>query len=1563
MDLFRWSLSTSRRAEPAKRRGRLAAALVALVAGATAGSADFRLTDPTSALYYSYGLLAGTKLEVGERGAVTGNAHSNGTLTVRENGRVTGDASAVGKLTNRGTITGKNVSPAKTLVLPVLASLNDLRGLANRVLPGNQRFSNAVINDVVFVEGDVTVRGSLAGTGTIIAGRDLTVEEPDGSTVLGAATRLSLIAVRDLRLRELRSLRGALYAGRDVNLGERTSFEGPVVARRELIVRENATVRFLDLDTTAPALQLLQPGEGALLGTARPTIQASWSDDLSGVAPASVRFRLDGTDRTAQATVSTTGFTFTPASALAEGAHTVDVTLADRSANPAHAVSHFSTDSLAPAVALAGPTEGQVFAGSPISVTGTASDANGVTGVTVNGQPATFSGGAFSATVALTPGANTLTVAATDAAGNSGQAVVHVTLQTDTTAPVVTITGPADGATVNDAALTVTGTATDDGAITGVTVNGQPAALAAGAFSAQVTLVDGANSIIAIATDAAGNSGQAAISVTLQRDVTAPEIALVAPAAGTFVLQGKPLLEVTYSDASGVDTASLAFAVDDVPIAVECALEEQRARCTPTADLPEGSIVLSATVRDRAGNPARANARFTVDTAGLEVAFTEPVEGEITSGTEIAVSGTVSPGSPAITRIEINGVLADLAGGGFSANVPLRDGVNMLVALATKANGRTGAASLTVTRDVAAPIVRITAPRDGFVAIANRIAITGLVNDIVTGGVPTQVQVNGVAAGVMGGSFLATNVELVPGPNVLEAVATDAVGQSGRHQITVVYQPASGNRIAFASGEGQAGSVKAELAEPLVAVVRDDSGLPVSGSLVRFEVTRNSGTLRLRAGDPPQRSLQVPTDGRGEAAVLFTLGDTAGAGNNRVRATGLGVAGEVEFCATAFPDAPFLLAMERGDNQRGVVGRPLPLPLSAFVTDASGNPLAEVPVRFTVVKGLGTLDGGTTVERTTDADGLARAVFTVGPDPGINNNVVAAAVPGLDGLPATFTASGLAPGDPAATRFSGVVLDDGLTPIPNVEISLGGTALRALTDAQGQFRIDGVPVGFLHIHIDPAHAARLESFPPLAFETVTVAGQNNTLGQPILLPRLATENSKLVGGPADVTLTMAGVEGVGLTVFANSATFPDGSRTGFLTISQVHLDKVPMLPPAGGIFMPPTWSIQPPGVHFDPPARITIPNNGLPPGRVIDIFQFEHELNQFVNVGKGTVSEDGATASSDPGFGILAAGWGGGAPPTPPQTCVNGCDDGNACTTDRCVNNSCVHDAQPDRTACTDDQDGCTDDICKAGSCQHINPGIEVTVDDPPNGFDISTAPEMPQVVAHARVTGVDPDPTANTIFRWETNRTQKFCNVRDVEETTQAQIFGGEFRPIFPGIIGGTLKMKATIFKNGKLCASKEVMKTIRGIDPSRADQDPVLGSDLARSIACQESFGGHQFRPSPGGPVLRCEPDGRIGVGILQVTTPSPSDQAFWNWRRNIAEGLAILQAKGADAAGYPGRVRTRRTNPFPAATDFTAEQLRLETIQRFNGGAYWRWNNTTLMWEAHPPNSYVSLVLNCR
>ncbi|HRC84214.1 MAG TPA: DNRLRE domain-containing protein [Thermoanaerobaculia bacterium] len=569
---------------------------------------------------------------------------------------------------------------------------------------------------------------------------------------------------------------------------------------------------------------------------------------------------------------------------------------------------------------------------------------------------------------------------ATDVADNSASASVTVSL--DSTPPALAITSPADGTTVSDPQVTLTGTVSDGlSGLASVTCNGGAASLAGGGFSCTVSLGPGPNGLQVVATDVAGNVSSASITVNQATggDTTPPRISITAPASGSFVLEARPEVRVTLSDDTAIDFASLALTANGNPLAASCQTDgPDAARCTLGQDLADGTVALGATVADLAGNPASAAASFVVDTAGLGVAITSPTDGSVTTGDSVAVSGTASAG---VASVVINGVPAPIAAGSFTATVPLREGINMVVALATKASGRTGTASIQVTRDIFAPIVRIDSPRQGFVSVNNTVAVTGLVNDIVPGGAEATVTVNGVAAGVGGGAFLLESLPLVRGPNTLEAVATDRAGNVGRHSIQVFYQPPVGARITLGSGNGQFGVVDNDVPQPLVATVVDDLGNPVAGRLVRFEVTRNNGLLRHGAGDSPVRELQAPTNGAGQASVIWTLGDTAGVGTNRVIASVVGAAGEVEFCATGLPRPAERILMTMGDNQRGVVGAPLTTPLEALVIDHGGNPIEGVTVTFTVEKGGGTLEGGPSVARTTGPDGLARAVLTLGREP------------------------------------------------------------------------------------------------------------------------------------------------------------------------------------------------------------------------------------------------------------------------------------------------------------------------------------------------------------------------------------------------------------------------------------------------------------------------------------------------------------------------------------------------------------------------------------------------------
>ena len=75
-------------------------------------------------------------------------------------------------------------------------------------------------------------------------------------------------------------------------------------------------------------------------------------------------------------------------------------------------------DTTIPVLTITKPVDGAIVSNPALTVTSTATDANGVTSVTVNGTVATLATGIYSGSVTLAIGSNSINVIATDSAGN-----------------------------------------------------------------------------------------------------------------------------------------------------------------------------------------------------------------------------------------------------------------------------------------------------------------------------------------------------------------------------------------------------------------------------------------------------------------------------------------------------------------------------------------------------------------------------------------------------------------------------------------------------------------------------------------------------------------------------------------------------------------------------------------------------------------------------------------------------------------------------------------------------------------------------------------------------------------------------------------------------------------------------------------------------------------------------------------------------------------------------------------------------------------------------------------
>lgn len=750
--------------------------------------------------------------------------------------------------------------------------------------------------------------------------------------------------------------------------------------------------------------------------------------------------------------------------------------------------------------------------------------------------------------------------------------------------------------------------------------------------------------------DLLDNVAEASLQFTLSfDDTTPPTLAITSPAAGEEKFASQMLqVELAYSDASGVDLDSLQVTLNDTDIASSaCTVGAATASCPVTAQLRPGAYELSATVADPAGNSTTVGHGFRLVERAPIVTLDEGIDGTVTVDNQLTVSGTVD--AP-VASVEVNGVAASLSGQSFSADLELVEGTNRIVATAVGIDGLTGAAALTVRLDTQAPRLVFESPRQNDVIAGATITVAGTVSDIIPGATvnadDVTVTINGMPAAVDNRTFIVPDLPLAQGANTIVGEVVDRAGNLSTTTLEVVRRDDPiGLRLEIVSGNNQFGSILTDLADPLVVRLSGPSGQPLADRPVEFQVSRGDGVF----GDPANRlrSVQVLTAADGTASIDFRLGSRTGEGFHRVLASSPGAAMPVELCATAQGTAATTIDITMDPPPRGIAGQLLSDRLSVIVRDAGGNPVAGQEVIFRVERGGGTLasDMGPMpiVLVDTNADGIAEAEWTLGNTPGTDNQRVVADFVGNTDLPLAFVVSAIELGPPAETAIRGVVQDSVGGPIVGARATVRGTALEAFTGTDGVFEITNVPPGGHHVVVHGSTAndpASDRFFPDIEFAVEAISGHTNDLGQEVVLPFLDMSGAKLVGGDEDVILEMAGVEGFAIKIFAGSVILHDGSRGEIMmSSSQVKVDKVPMPPPQGSTpFV--VGTLQPGGIHFDPPAQVIYPNIAeLDPGDVADVFAFHHDIGQFVNIGPGTVSEDATVVASDPGFGIVQSGW------------------------------------------------------------------------------------------------------------------------------------------------------------------------------------------------------------------------------------------------------------------------------------------------------------------------------------
>lgn len=192
--------------------------------------------------------------------------------------------------------------------------------------------------------------------------------------------------------------------------------------------------------------------------------------------------------------------------------------------------------------AITSPAEGAATDANPVPVSGTADPGATVRvyeGTTQLAQVTADGAGAWTATVALGEGTHTIVARAIDLNGEPGATSGARTFVVDRTAPgAPAIATPAEGSTATSPTVAIAGSAQPGATVRvfeGTAQVGATQAGGGGAWSVTASFLNGAHTVTARATDAAGNAGPSSAPRTFLVDAPAPPAPTIEhPLAGSI---------------------------------------------------------------------------------------------------------------------------------------------------------------------------------------------------------------------------------------------------------------------------------------------------------------------------------------------------------------------------------------------------------------------------------------------------------------------------------------------------------------------------------------------------------------------------------------------------------------------------------------------------------------------------------------------------------------------------------------------------------------------------------------------------------------------------------------------------------------------------------------------------------------------------------------------------------------------------------------------------------------------------------------------------------------------
>ncbi|MEC5518630.1 Ig-like domain-containing protein [Enterobacter hormaechei] len=544
-------------------------------------------------------------------------------------------------------------------------------------------------------------------------------------------------------------------------------------------------------------------------------------------------------------------WSYTPLLPLTEGPHTFAVTATNTTTgatsgqSPVATVTVDLTAPTAPAIGAVtddvGPITGPIADGQStndnrptLTGTGTAGDTITVyddgdpLGTVIVGPTGTWS----YTPPALDDGSHTLTVTATDPAGNESTPSAGITIVVDTvsTTPVITsvtdnagnaATPVPSGDPTNDTTPTLTGTAEPNSVVAifdGTTQIGTVAADGTGVwtFTPETALGEGTHDFTVRATDPQGNVSQPSNAWSVEIDLTAPQVPAIvtvsdnAPGGVTGPLTAGQVTNDTTPTLSGTGQAGTTIHVLNNGVEIGTTTVDGNGNWTFTPDpvLTDGTYNLRVNASDDVGNVS-ANSpvfAFTVDTTGPAAPVVTTVIDDVSPGTGIIASngstndtrptfnGTGEVGATVhviVDDVEIGTAVVNAQGNWtFTPTTALGEGPHTITFNATDAAGNTGVTSppFNLTVDTSVPEAPVFTPAtDNAGPVLGPVAsgqstddTTPTLNGTAAANATITIYENGQPVGTAvadaNGVWSFTTGTLANGSHTWTATATDAAG-------------------------------------------------------------------------------------------------------------------------------------------------------------------------------------------------------------------------------------------------------------------------------------------------------------------------------------------------------------------------------------------------------------------------------------------------------------------------------------------------------------------------------------------------------------------------------------------------------------------------------------------------------------------------------------------------------------------------------------------------------------------------------------------------------------------